>query len=164
MSCEQCTQGYVLPGEPAGSIVDGAYFHPAPEGSPKSSAIVLLTDIFGLPLKNSKLIADELSKGVGCDVWVPDLFAGTSLCSRPLCILLSLTQVLAGNPPFKVEELEPLMPQRPSESITFVNTLRMIVLALSRAFRLYGVRGSVVDSRINSVSCRSLSLRDRTLI
>ncbi|THG94999.1 hypothetical protein EW026_g6571 [Hermanssonia centrifuga] len=130
MSCEQCTQGYVLPGEPAGSIVDGAYFHPAPEGSPKSSAIVLLTDIFGLPLKNSKLIADELSKGVGCDVWVPDLFA--------------------GNPPFKVEELEPLMPQRPSESITFVNTLRMIVLALSRAFRLYGVRGSVVDSRINS--------------
>ena len=77
MSCEQCTQGHVLPGEPKGTMVGDAYFHAGPEGSPKR-AIFLLTDIFGLPLKNSKLIADELSKRVECDVWVPDLFAGTS--------------------------------------------------------------------------------------
>ena len=80
MSCEQCTQGYILPGEPAGTIVDGAYLAQAPEDAASSGpkrAIVYLTDIFGLPLKNSKIIADELSKRVGCDVWIPDLFAGT---------------------------------------------------------------------------------------
>lgn len=76
MSCEQCTQGYVLPGEPTGAMIDGAYFRAGPEGSDASKAIVLLTDIFGLPLKNCRIMADELSQKVGCDVWVPDLFAG----------------------------------------------------------------------------------------
>ena len=75
-ACEQCTQGYVLQGEPEGTIVDGAYFHAAPPSANSTRAVVLLTDIFGLPLKNSKLIADELSKRLECDVWVPDLFAG----------------------------------------------------------------------------------------
>jgi carboxymethylenebutenolidase len=81
MSCEQCTQGYILPGEPAGSMVNGAYFAPAPADAAPSGlkkAIVLLTDIFGLPLKNSKILADDLAKRVGCDVWVPDFFEGAS--------------------------------------------------------------------------------------
>ena len=78
MSCPQCTQGYILPGEPTGAIVDGNYFVRAPGGGEdaSSNAIVLLTDIFGLGLINSKLLADELAKRVGCDVWVPDLFEG----------------------------------------------------------------------------------------
>lgn len=83
MSCEQCTQGYVLQGEPEGTMVDGAYFHAAPttEGAEGGSAraIVLLTDIFGLPLVNCKLMADEFARRVGCDVWVPDLFDGACL-------------------------------------------------------------------------------------
>ena len=87
-------------------MVDGAYFHPAPTipedtsktpevvkidttlapeststttaqtKAAKSRAIVVLTDIFGLPLQNCKIIADALSERVGCDVWVPDLFEG----------------------------------------------------------------------------------------
>ena len=81
MSCENCFKGSRLPGEPKGSMVDGAYFHaaaaPAAEGEPKR-AIVLLTDIYGLPLKNSKVMADQLSEKVGVDVWVPDLFDGAS--------------------------------------------------------------------------------------
>ena len=83
MSCEQCTQGYVLDGEPEGTMVDGAYLRTAPSvegadaGTP-TRAVVLLTDIFGLPLKNSKLVADEIARRVGCDVWVPDLFDGAS--------------------------------------------------------------------------------------
>ena len=78
MSCPQCTQGYVLPGEPTGTMIDDTYFAAAPEGASSTKAIVLLTDIFGLPLKNNKILADELAKRVGCDVWVPDLFGGTS--------------------------------------------------------------------------------------
>jgi hypothetical protein len=87
MSCEHCTQGYVLPGEPEGTIVDGAYFHAASAATdsalPSTSAVVLLTDIFGLDLKNSKIIADKLSKELGCDVWVPDLFAPGASQSYP---------------------------------------------------------------------------------
>ena len=81
MSCEQCTQGYIVAGEPTGPMGDGAYYRAAPEGGDSTKAIILLTDVFGLPLKNCKIIADELSKRVGCDVWVPDLFAGAYLQS-----------------------------------------------------------------------------------
>lgn len=115
-------EGYVVPGEPKGRMVDGAYFHPAPtsdnpktaedhprtpehatktaeaggvDGVPESTtttkagrsrAIVVLTDIFGLPLQNCKIIADALSARVGCDVWVPDLFNGTCACRCLFCV------------------------------------------------------------------------------
>ena len=48
------------------------------EQSRRKYAIVLLTDIFGLPLGNCKLMADRFAQELGCDVWVPDLFDGTS--------------------------------------------------------------------------------------
>ena len=76
MACEHCTQGYVLPGEPTGSMVNGHYYRSAPEGSNKSCAILVLTDIFGLGLNNPKIIADKLAERVDCDVWVPDVFDG----------------------------------------------------------------------------------------
>lgn len=76
MNCEQCGQGYVLKGEPEGTMVDGAYLS---EGGNKTRAILLLTDIFGLPLVNCKIMADRFSKELDCDVWVPDLFGGASL-------------------------------------------------------------------------------------
>ncbi|KAF7316584.1 DLH domain-containing protein [Mycena indigotica] len=41
-------------------------------------AIILLTDIFGLPLNNARIIADNFAKSLECDVYVPDLFAGRS--------------------------------------------------------------------------------------
>ena len=82
MSCEQCTQGYVLEGEPQGVMVGDAYLRAASAEAPSKAAVLLLTDIFGLALPNSKLIADEISKRLQCDVWVPDLFAGA--CRRPV--------------------------------------------------------------------------------
>ncbi|KAF7797454.1 hypothetical protein EIP86_008651 [Pleurotus ostreatoroseus] len=127
MSCEQCTQGYVLEGEPQGTMVGDAYLRAASAEGPSKAAVVLLTDIFGLALVNSKLIADEISKRLQCDVWVPDLFA--------------------GSPPFREDELEPLMPQRVGESMSLWTKVRAGILLLSRAFRLYGVRAAVVDPR-----------------
>lgn len=81
-SCDNCTKGYALPGEETGSIMadfDGAYLAKGPEGNTER-VIILLTDIFGLPLKNSKLLADHLSTNLSCDVWVPDLFDGNLAC------------------------------------------------------------------------------------
>lgn len=66
--------------------------------------------------------------------------------------LVETIVIVAGNPPFTVDELEPLLPSRPEETLTFWNRLRFIALALRRAFRLYGVRASVVDARTTAVS------------
>ena len=71
--CEHCKAGHILPGEPKGSFHGSAYFM---SGQDNTRAIVLLTDAFGLPLKNSKILADQLVDQVGCDVWVPDMFNG----------------------------------------------------------------------------------------
>jgi hypothetical protein len=81
MSCPDCTTGAYLPGEPTGTIsTQGAYFAPAPateEPHVTKHAVLLLTDGFGLALKNSKIVADNLAKRLNCDVWVPDYFEGT---------------------------------------------------------------------------------------
>ena len=80
MSCTYCYKGFVLPGEPKGSMVGPDYFTPAPSGATdRSKAIVLLTDIFGLPLPNPRIVADHLAENVGVDVWIPDFFNGASL-------------------------------------------------------------------------------------
>lgn len=86
--CKNCVSGHVLPGEPKGTIKDGAYvysYRPETEsqsqdGTPSltgKTAIILLTDIFGLDLKNSKILADSFGERLKCDVLVPDLFNGT---------------------------------------------------------------------------------------
>jgi carboxymethylenebutenolidase len=82
MSCPDCTTGGFLPGEPTGTLsTQGAYFAPAPalpgDSEVPKHVVLLLTDAFGLPLKNCKIIADNLAKHLKCDVWIPDYFAGT---------------------------------------------------------------------------------------
>ncbi|KAA1469967.1 dienelactone hydrolase endo-1-3,1,4-beta-D-glucanase [Dentipellis sp. KUC8613] len=130
--CENCAKGFVLPGAPTGSMVDGAYYSPAPGKEtpdvPSKKAIILLSDIFGLPLVNSKILADMLASKVGVDVWVPDLFDGA--------------------PPVKVEELQPLVPDRAGVSIPFMNKLRLAALIIPRIHKFYFNRASVVDPRI----------------
>lgn len=81
MSCPDCYRGSILEGKPTGSFteIDGikAYLAPSAQETcnvPQSRAIILLTDVFGLPLVNSRLLADKFSKELSCDVWIPDLF------------------------------------------------------------------------------------------
>ena len=78
--CPKCKEGSFLPGEPTGSInadFQGAYFAPSPNKDLESKrAIMFLTDGFGLPLKNCKIMADNLATKLECDVWVPDYFDG----------------------------------------------------------------------------------------
>jgi carboxymethylenebutenolidase len=79
MSCTYCYKGFALPGEPKGTMVGQDYFTAAPnDATQQTKAIVLLTDIFGLPLPNPRIIADHLAEQVGVDVWVPDYFNGVS--------------------------------------------------------------------------------------
>ncbi|KAG6901755.1 hypothetical protein C0995_008230 [Termitomyces sp. Mi166 len=88
MSCPDCTSGGFLPGEPTGVLsTQGAYLAAAAT-QPSQRTVILLTDIFGLPLKNCKIIADHLAKELNCDVWTVDYFAG-----RPIMPLTKLKAI-----------------------------------------------------------------------
>jgi carboxymethylenebutenolidase len=77
MSQPNCYKGFVLPGEPKGSLVGLDYFTPAPpDATKRAKAIILLTDVFGLALPNPRIVADHLAEHVGVDVWIPDFFNG----------------------------------------------------------------------------------------
>ncbi|KAL0571827.1 hypothetical protein V5O48_010140 [Marasmius crinis-equi] len=131
MSCPDCYKGSILEGEPVGTFtsIDGAYMS---AGSNKESerAVILLTDIFGLPLKNSKLIADSLAKRLECDVWVPDQFA--------------------GNPPFAVEKLQNKMPERAGEDFGLFAKIKFFLTVLPTLPKLLKSRPATVDARMKS--------------
>ncbi|KAG6829709.1 hypothetical protein H0H92_003744 [Tricholoma furcatifolium] len=130
MSCPDCASGEFLPGEPTGVLsTQGAYLA-AGATQPSKRAVVLLTDVFGLPLKNCKIVADHLAKELDCDVWVPDMFAG-----RPIF------------PLSKMKSLEHMVEASPSIfdwfHFIFVDVLPNIPAFISS-------RGSVVDARVSA--------------
>ena len=86
MTCTCCYKGFFLPGEPKSSMVSPNYFTPAQasDTTERTKAIVLLTDIFGLPVPNPRIIADHLTEHVGIDVWVPDFFDPSALLKHEL--------------------------------------------------------------------------------
>ncbi|KAI0252366.1 dienelactone hydrolase endo-1,3,1,4-beta-D-glucanase [Lactifluus subvellereus] len=130
MSCPDCYKGFVLPGEPKGSMVGLDYFTPAPaDATHRTKAIVLLTDIFGLALPNPRIVADHLAEHVGMDVWIPDFFN--------------------GKPPVDPNTLEPLMPDRAGIKISWIDIARLILKALPFLPRLFFNRASVVDPRVH---------------
>lgn len=129
-ACENCTKGFVLPGEPTGSIIpefNGAYLAKGPEGYTKR-AVVYLSDMFGLPLVNSKIMADYLAKTLSCDVWAPDMFDGKPMATAA--------------------EMEPLMPGRASAPWTVSQKLRMYGKLIPRIFNVYSNRPAAVEARV----------------
>ena len=87
--CANCVTGYRLPGEPTGEMIHieptvmEAYLvskhTKTSEGDGVKKAVVFLTDVFGLPLGNPKIMADEINARVHVDVYVPDMFEGIRL-------------------------------------------------------------------------------------
>jgi len=131
MSRPDCYKGFVLLGEPKGSMIGPDYFTPARgDSSQPTKAIVLLTDIFGLPSPNPKIVADHLAEHVGVDVWVPDFFN--------------------GKPPFAVKDLEPHMPDRAGVKIPFTKMFVILFKILASLPRLFANRPSVVDPRVHA--------------
>lgn len=135
--CPNCVSGGILDGEPTGTMESGAYFVRAETTAdgPKK-ALVLLTDIFGLPLVNSKLIADKMSKKTGMDVWIPDIFD--------------------GKPPFAVDELEPFIAQEPGQTLPFWTKLKFVFALVPRLPALFANRAKMTDPRVHKVTLHSL--------
>ncbi|KAJ6573458.1 Alpha/Beta hydrolase protein [Mycena vulgaris] len=126
MSCPDCFKGAVLDGEPTGVIsTEGAYLAAATSGTSKR-AIILLTDIFGLPLNNCKILADNFSKHLQCDVWVPDLFA--------------------GHPPVTEAQMNRL-PQKAGVKLGFFDYVHLFFTILPSFLAMFRNRPSIVESR-----------------
>ncbi|KAG6918342.1 hypothetical protein DXG01_014991 [Tephrocybe rancida] len=130
MTCPDCITGGFLPGDPTGAFsIQGAYLAPAPDHVAANSgrAIVLLTDGFGLPLKNSKILADKFAKELHCDVWVPDYFQG-----RPLVDVDMI-----------------LLPDRAGVRMSIMQWLKFILATIPKLPAVISSRPSVVDARLS---------------
>ncbi|KAL1744446.1 dienelactone hydrolase [Schizophyllum fasciatum] len=104
MSCPNCIRGVVLQGDPKGIMrgdLDAYLASPKLPTVPSTRAIVLLTDIFGLNLVNSKLMADRFSQELACDVWVPNLFISWWTWLKFMWILITRFPTMRRNKPAK---------------------------------------------------------------
>jgi len=130
MSCTYCYKGFVLPGEPKGTMVGQDYFAAAPnDATQRTKAIVLLTDLFGLPLPNAKIVADHLAEQVGVDVWAPDYFN--------------------GKPIVDANSLEPLEPDRAFVKTPWLDVVKYYYKMFTNIPRLIACRPSVADARVH---------------
>lgn len=161
MACPNCVEGGFLQGEPTGSInshFQGAYYAPGPlsDGSSSKRAVLLLTDAYGLPLKNCKLISDELAKRLECDIWVPDYFAG--ICrSLWMLVINSILRLFAGKPLLPVGGMT--MPDRAGVKISLWDWIKLFVTIFpSLPNILVFNRGSVTDRRLHSVGSNKPSI------
>ncbi|KAI0796214.1 dienelactone hydrolase endo-1,3,1,4-beta-D-glucanase [Abortiporus biennis] len=79
MSCKHCLTGVLHEGTPEGAIqqINGVECYVAtPSGEyPKDKVILFLTDVFGIPLNNNKLLADGFAKN-GFKTVMPDILNG----------------------------------------------------------------------------------------
>lgn len=77
--CDDCFAGVTHEGTPAGTLeqIGGVECYVAtPTGDyPKNKVILFLTDVFGIPLVNNKLLADDFAR-TGLKTIIPDLFLG----------------------------------------------------------------------------------------
>ncbi|KAL1746900.1 dienelactone hydrolase [Schizophyllum fasciatum] len=77
--CKDCVRGVRWEGTPAGKIetINGveAYVATPEQDYPKDKVLLLLTDIFGVPLVNNKLLADDYAAN-GFKTVIPDFLNG----------------------------------------------------------------------------------------
>jgi hypothetical protein len=178
--CKNCVSGYVLPGEPKGTIKDGAYVYSyAPEQSGSQdgiphltgkTAIILLTDAFGLDLKNSKILADSFGERLKCDVLVPDLFNGTFIPYRfrrtgaeDQTFIDTWCRISSGHPPFSEADLAPYTGDVPGEmsNLSWIKLLKFAMVWVRAAPSLWSGRPAVGLTRAETV--RDPSLHDQPL-
>ena len=73
MSCDDCKSGFKWDGTSVGKDTTLNDAKAYVTGDSKTTAILILTDIFGHTLPNIRLIADHYAKEANATVYVPDL-------------------------------------------------------------------------------------------
>ncbi|KAI8907986.1 dienelactone hydrolase [Gorgonomyces haynaldii] len=98
MTTKLCCAGVQDEGTPIGTLESiGGQSCYVSKGTATNKAIVLVTDVFGLGIKNPKLLADAFAKETGFSVYVPDLFKGKEV---PPQAMDSMEALMNGNPSF----------------------------------------------------------------
>ncbi|KAJ7498070.1 dienelactone hydrolase [Mycena galericulata] len=94
--CKDCVQGVTYEGAPEGKVetIGGVacYVATPTVDYPKDKVILFLTDVYGIPLPNSRLLADDFARN-GLKVVMPDYLHGDPI---PLSVLKNLEQVDLG--------------------------------------------------------------------
>ncbi|KAL2919161.1 hypothetical protein HK105_201436 [Polyrhizophydium stewartii] len=78
---ECCFRGFLHEGTPTGSVIKVGgldTYLATPEAGETDKAVVLIHDVFGWSLPNTRLIADRIAKDGGYRVYLPDFFNGDS--------------------------------------------------------------------------------------
>jgi len=96
-------------GAPAGELknvsgIEMYHAYPPHSNSSDRKAIIHLTDIFGVPLLENKLLADSLAAN-GYTVIVPDLFAGDAISVEEQEAGLNLTEWFTQHPQSEIERI-----------------------------------------------------------
>lgn len=91
--------------------------------------MIFLTDIFGLELRNSKILADSFGERLKCDVFVPDIFN--------------------GNPPLRESDIAPYAPDVPNQDmgLSWFGWFKFAMVWVRAAPRLLVGRPGVVRAR-----------------
>lgn len=159
--CPNCITGHRLSGDSTGemvrvspNVVDAYYASKhsrQEEGATGKKAVVFLTDIFGLPLGNPKIMADTINERLGVDVWVPDMFDGKPWLL--LWVLIRAESSMVGRYPVSSESLGPLIRDTPdAPQHGFLTKLKMVFTLLSVLPSFLASRPSVVSQRSEAVS------------
>ncbi|KAL8277762.1 hypothetical protein RQP46_009884 [Phenoliferia psychrophenolica] len=97
--CDDCVSGGLIPGTPQGTMSDlGGMKYYVAEGKGEGKAdraIVICTDLFGLGIDNTKLVADSIAGQSGFTVYVPDVLQGDY---PPMSKLVSMDTPIGGLP------------------------------------------------------------------
>jgi len=70
---ECCKSGFKWGGSPVGKTGKIAGLDTYVTGDSKHAGILIIADVFGWELENTRLIADHFAKEVGATVYLPDL-------------------------------------------------------------------------------------------
>jgi len=128
-----CVTGNRLPGAATGTMEKVGQFDTylinkaTTDSGEKKRAIVILTDVFGLPLNNPQITADVLNERVGCDVYVPDLFQ--------------------GGPPITEEALGPFIPDEAGVVQSLTTKLKLFWVILTHIHRIIPNRPTALGAR-----------------
>ncbi len=80
MSCPDCFAGHVHDGTPKGTVEKlhglDTYVSKPPEGKTAKGIIIIVSDAFGMPFINNKLLADHYAEKGNFLVYLPDFMKG----------------------------------------------------------------------------------------
>ncbi|KAK2596219.1 hypothetical protein QQS21_006367 [Conoideocrella luteorostrata] len=90
MSCNECIKGSIHKGQPKGTteLIHNLNTYVVGNRSAPKAIVIIYSDVFGLPLPNNRLIADQYASSGDYLVYLPDFFQGDPVPLKVADILI----------------------------------------------------------------------------